>query len=79
MTREIWVWADLDDRKLGLVQEAERTLGADCVLAYRKGDSGRDVPLVVNLKPAPLTASQLECLQGVERLIESVTVAYTLC
>lgn len=75
MAEEIWTWADLDDRELRLVQEAERTLGADYVLAYRRGDR-LDSPVVISLKPAPLDKSQLECLQGVERLVEAVTVAY---
>jgi hypothetical protein len=76
MQQEVWVWADLDARKLALVQETERTLGADYVLAYRKGDPRRDEQVSVSLKPAALDASQLDCLLGVERKTNLVVVAY---
>jgi hypothetical protein len=76
MEQEIWAWAELDDRKLELVKEAERTLGVEYVIAYRKRDAGRATEMPVSMKPAALSASQLECLQGVERLIDSVAVAY---
>ena len=76
MAEAIWTWAQLDERALALVDEAERTLGADYVVVYREGEWGRDIPAHVGLPPAPLDASQLECLQGFEGAIEGVAVAY---
>ncbi len=76
MTDEIWTWAKLDDRGLGLVEEAERTLGADFVVAYAAGDPRKDLPAQLPLKAATLDESQLECLRGLETQLGIVAVAY---
>lgn len=76
MTETTWKWASLDDEALGLVQEAEATIGADIVLVYAEGGPRTDGRTRLGLRPAPLDASQLECLQGMERMLGAVAVAY---
>ncbi len=76
MTDTTWKWASLDTRGLELVQEAERTIGADVVLVYAEGGPRADGRQLADLKPAPLNASQLECLQGMEQQLGAVAVAY---
>jgi len=76
MTDTTWTWATLDSRGLELVQDAENTLGADIVLAYREGGPRTDPRLRAGLMPAALDASQLECLRGVEQRLGVVAVAY---
>lgn len=76
MTETTWKWASLDDRALGLVQEAEATIGADVVLVYAQGGPRTDGRTRLGLRPATLDASQLECLQGMEQLLGAVAVAY---
>jgi hypothetical protein len=76
MANEAWTWADLDEEQLTLVREAERTLGSEVVVAYRRGDVARVGRAGVAMPPAALDASQLECLQGVESRIGCVAVAY---
>jgi len=76
MQEELWTWADLDDPKLAALTEAERTLGADYVLVYRRGEPNRDLPASVALPPAVLDESQLDCLRGLERVVGGVAVAY---
>ena len=71
-----WTWADLDGRGLALVTEAERTLDADYVLVYRPAEDEFDLPAEMHLPATPLDESQLECLQGVERIVGGVAVAY---
>jgi hypothetical protein len=71
-----WKWASLDSKGLALVKETEETLGADVVLVYAEGGPDTDANTRMGLRPAPLDPSQLECLQGVERLIGAVAVAY---
>jgi hypothetical protein len=71
-----WTWADLDARGLALVAEAERTLHADFVLVYRPGEDEYDVPASIHLPATTLDESQLECLQGLERMVGGVAVAY---
>ncbi len=75
MTETTWKWANLDDKALELVLEAERTIGADVVLVYAEGGPRADATRF-GLRPAALDASQLECLQGMERLVGAVAVAY---
>lgn len=74
-----WTWANLTNEQLGLLAEAERTLGADCLLAYRADDraagSGHRSALE-HVQVAALNASQLDCLQGLEQRLQSVVVAY---
>lgn len=76
MTDTTYRWATLDANGLELVQDAEKTLGADIVLAYAEGGPRTDPRLREGLKPAALDASQLECLQGVEQRLGVVAVAY---
>ena len=76
MTETTWTWADLDARALALVTEAERTLDADVVLVYRPGEDEYDIPASVDLPPTTLDESQLEYLQGLERMVGGVAVAY---
>lgn len=76
MTETTWKWASLDDKALGLVQEAEATIGADVVLVYAQGGPRTDGRTRLGLRPATLDASQLECLQGMEQLLGAVAVAY---
>jgi hypothetical protein len=76
MTDTTWKWASLDSKGLELVQETEQTLGADVVLVYAEGGPTADGGTRRGLRPAPLDASQLECLQGVERMLGAVAVAY---
>jgi hypothetical protein len=76
MTETTWKWANLDDKALGLVQDAEATLGAEVVLVYAEGGPRTDGRTRLGLRPATLDASQLECLQGMEQLLGAVAVAY---
>ncbi len=76
MAGEIWTWAELDDRQLALIIEAEQTLGFNLILAYRRTDKSHAPGVDVNFRPAALDPSQLECLLGVEQLIGCVAVAY---
>ncbi len=73
-----WVFADLEPDQLALIAEAERTLDTDVVLAYKPSAWGTVDPDTIGagLAPAGLEASQLECLQGLERMVDGVLVAY---
>ncbi|HET7496321.1 MAG TPA: hypothetical protein VFJ80_12830 [Candidatus Limnocylindrales bacterium] len=75
-----WTLADLEPAQLDLVHEAERTLDTDVVLAYAPTRWGTIDPeaVGVGLAPVDLEASQLECLQGLERMVGGVLVAYRL-
>ena len=68
--------AELDERQLALIIEAEQTLGSNHILAYRRTDKAHASGVDVNLRPAALNPSQLECLLGVEQLVGCVAVAY---
>jgi hypothetical protein len=71
-----WTWAHLDERQMQALHEAERTLGADYVLAYQPS-GGQGTPAQAGpLRAAALDDSQLECLQGLERQIGATLVAY---
>ncbi len=78
MSNTGWTWSNLSNEQLGLLAEAERTLGADCLLAYQASDQAasghRSAPERVQV--AALNASQLDCLQGLEQRLQSVVVAY---
>ena len=78
MAELIWTWANLDAGGIALVEEAERTLGADFVVVYSEGDPRRDMPAQLPLKAATLDDSQLECLRGLESQLGGVAVAYRL-
>jgi hypothetical protein len=76
MTDTTWRWASLDEQGLELVQEAERTIGADVVLVYAEGPPRTDGRLREGLRPAQLDETQLDCLQGMEQRLGAVAVAY---
>lgn len=73
-----WIYADLEPDQLGLIALAEETLDADVVLAYQPSRWGTVDPDTVadGLTPVGLEGSQLECLQGLERIVDGVLVAY---
>ena len=74
-----WTFADLDDRGLALVAEAERTLDTDIVILYQPTawpSVDADTVADEHLRPVELEAPQLECLQGLEQLVGAVAVAY---
>ena len=75
-----WTYADLEPDQLGLIVEADRTLDTDVVVAYRPSAYGTvDADTIAEgLRPVELEASQLECLQGLERIVGGVLVAYRL-
>ena len=75
-----WRFADLEPAQIDLVHEAERTLDTDVVMAYAPSSWGTVDPDSVGagLQPVELEASQLECLQGLERIVGGVLVAYRL-
>jgi hypothetical protein len=75
-----WSFAELEPAQIDLVHEAERTLDTDVVMAYAPSRWGTVDPDAVgaHLHPVELEASQLECLQGLERMVGGVLVAYRL-
>lgn len=78
MSVDGWTFADLEPAQLALVNEAERTLGTDVVMAYAPSPWGTVDPETVaaGLHPVELETSQLEYLQGLERKVGGVLVAY---
>lgn len=66
MSDHVWKLADLTDEQLKQIKEAERTLGPFTLLAFNS----------VKLDPAQLNASQLECLEGLEKNLGVTVVAY---
>jgi hypothetical protein len=75
-----WNFADLEPEQVALVVEAERTLGTDLVMAYEPSAWGTVDPESIGerLDPAELQTSQLEYLQGLERKVGGVLVAYRM-
>ena len=75
-----WTFAELEPAEIDLVHEAERTLDTDVVMAYAPTRFGTVDPEAVGetLTPVELEASQLEYLQGLERKVGGVLVAYRL-
>ena len=75
-----WNFADLEPEQVALVVEAERTLGTDLVMAYEPSAWGTVDPESIGerLDPAELESSQLEYLQGLERKVGGVLVAYRM-
>ena len=75
-----WSFAELEPAQIDLVHEAERTLDTDVVMAYTPTRFGTVDPEAVGqtLHPVELEASQLEYLQGLERMVGGVLVAYRL-
>ena len=78
MTTGGWSFADLEAEQVALVLEAERKLDTDIVMAYTPSAWGTVDPDAVGegLDPATLEATQLEYLQGLERKVGGVLVAY---
>ncbi len=79
MATNDWKWAELNREQLDQLQEGERTLGADILLAYQHSGTGQVQPgklTQARLTIAPMTQSQLECLQGLENNIQAVVIAY---
>ncbi len=78
MNADGWTFADLEPAQLALVNEAERTLDTDVVLAYAPSSWGTVDPDTVadGLHPVDLESNQLEYLQGLEGLVGGVLVAY---
>ena len=78
MSADGWTFADLEPAQLDLVNEAERTLDTDVVMAYTPSPWGTVDPETVaeGMHPVDLESSQLEYLQGLERMVGGVLVAY---
>ena len=78
MNADGWTFADLEPAQLDLVNEAERTLDTDVVLAYAPSRWGTVDPDTVadGLHPVDLESSQLDYLKGLERMVGGVLVAY---
>lgn len=79
MTNSEWSWAALNRAQLGLLREAEGTLGADVLLAYQQESQPHaQAPAIaqMGLQVAALNESQLECLQGLEQMVNAVVIAY---
>jgi hypothetical protein len=79
MSGNQWSWAQLNGEQLDDLKEAERTLGARLLLAY-KSDAQAKVQgeqfSKNGMQVAPLNDSQVECLAGLEKKIGSVVIAY---
>lgn len=67
MANGIWALAKLTPEQMRLLEEAERTLGGNVLLAYTQ----------VDVEPTPLSESQLECLQGLEKKTGLTVLAVT--
>ena len=78
MNADGWTFADLEPDQLALVNEAERTLHTDIVMAYTPSPWGTVDPDTVadGMHPVELEPSQIEYLQGLERKVGGVLVAY---
>jgi len=79
MTNSEWSWASLNHEQLELLREAENTLGADILLAYQQESQPQaQSPSLgaMGLFVAALNESQLECLQGLEQMVDAVVIAY---
>lgn len=76
---QAWTYADLAPEQVALVDEAERTLDTDIVMVYRPTQFGtvdEELLAAEGLHPVELDPVQLECLQGLERMVGGVVVAY---
>ena len=74
-----WSWAALNREQLGILQEAEQSLGADILLAYQEESQPQaQAPALteMGLHVAALNESQLECLQGLEQMVNAIVIAY---
>lgn len=72
-----WRLAELDTAQIALVEQTERTLGADYVLVYSRAPrTGSGTVPGGTLRPVVLDQSRLECLQSLEHRLGAVAVAY---
>ncbi len=79
MEESSWTLARLNPEQMQLLSEAEQTLGARYLLAYKQMAPRRALPLdqvVGRLRAAELNDSQVECLRGLESRMDAVVVAY---
>ena len=78
MSADGWTFADLEPEQLALISEAERTLDTDVVIAFAPSQWGTIDPDTVadGMHPVELETSQIEYLQGLERKVGGVLVAY---
>jgi hypothetical protein len=79
MAANRWDWAELNSAQLSMLLEGEQSLGADILLAYQQAGAGAvqaDQFSQNNLRLAALNDSQLECLQGLEKNMQAVVIAY---
>ncbi len=66
--------ASLTSDQERLLKEAEATLGGGILLAYSRGDGGA-VRAPAGIAYSDLTASQVECLEGLEKQLGLVILA----
>lgn len=71
-----WKLAELDDKQLAIVNEAEGSMHMDYLLVYAQAENDPSLDLGEPLRPAQLTDSEVECLQGMEKNLGVVAVAY---
>lgn len=74
-----WKIAQLNGEQVRMVEEAERGLGADYLVVFKEDAGGAadpQFPTAGMVAPASLNNSQVECLQGLERALDAVAVAY---
>ena len=81
MSSTAWDWANLKPEQLKELKEGEATLALKPVrlLAYQPAQQPKVQQKKVaeaGLQVAALNASQLECLEGLEKKLSSVVVAY---
>ena len=81
MSSTAWEWANLKPEQIKELKEGEAALGIEAVqlLAYQPANQPRVQEKKVaeaGLRPATLNASQLKRLEGLEKKLSSVVVAY---
>jgi hypothetical protein len=79
MANSEWSWASLNGEQISMLREGEQTLGADILLAYQSDQTAAVQEARFSqsgLQVAPLNESQLECLQGLEKNMQAVVIAY---
>lgn len=65
MPEKVWTLAHLSDEQERLLKEAEATLGANILLAFKEGQ----------VTPSDLRPDQLECLKGLEEKLGMTVLA----
>ncbi len=66
MSDQVWKLANLSQEQIQKLKEVEPTLGNINILAFSP----------VTLQPASLNPSQVECLQGLEKILGVTLVAF---